>query len=79
MKKFSQFVNDTSKVNKMQSIKLKGNEVFGYGASTKGNVSHSTFKLNRRNLVFILERDPNKYGLETQSRILSFQNLKGKV
>ena len=79
-KKFSQFVNDhkVRLTNTINQIKKTG-QVFGYGASTKGNVLIQHLNLTEEDLPYILERDPNKYGLETPgSRIPIISESEGK-
>ena len=79
-KKFSNFVNDhkVSLKNTINQIKKLGS-VFGYGASTKGNVLIQHLNLSQEDLPFILERDKNKYGLETPgSRIPIISESEGK-
>lgn len=43
----------------------QGKEVWGYGASTKGNTLLQYFGLDRSLISAIAERDPSKYGLYT--------------
>lgn len=42
-----------------------GKKIFGYGASTKGNVLLQFFNISTKIMPYILERDPKKYGLVT--------------
>lgn len=78
--KFSQFViehkiNLTNTINKVKKI----GPVFGYGASTKGNVLIQYLNFTKKDLPYILERDQNKYGLETPgSKIPIISEFEGK-
>jgi hypothetical protein len=43
----------------------KGNMIMGLGASTKGNMLLQTFGINKSNMLYISERNPEKVGLKT--------------
>lgn len=78
--KFSQFViehkiNLTNTINEIKKI----GPVYGYGASTKGNVLIQYLNFTKKDLPYILERDQNKYGLETPgSKIPIISEFEGK-
>lgn len=46
----------------INSILLNKKKIFGYGASTKGNILLQLLNLDKKKLPYILERDPNKFG-----------------
>jgi len=78
--KFSQFViehkiNLTNTINEIKKI----GPVYGYGASTKGNVLIQYLNFTKKDLPYILERDQNKYGHETPgSKIPIISEFEGK-
>lgn len=43
----------------------KGNMIMGLGASTKGNMLLQTFGIDKSNMLYISERNPEKVGLKT--------------
>ena len=72
-------------LNFFQMMKGKGQKVYGYGASTKGNVVMNFCGLGPKDIVAIADRNPEKPGLVTPgSRIpmisqKAFRALKPKV
>ena len=68
--------------NKLKRIIKEENrkgQILGYGASTKGNVILQYLDINREDLNFILERDSNKFGLETPgTKIPIISEIEGK-
>jgi NDP-4-keto-2,6-dideoxyhexose 3-C-methyltransferase len=60
-------------------IKSEGKSVFGYGASTKGNVLGNYFGLSKIDLPYISDINPYKYGRRTPGTripIISHQDMR---
>lgn len=55
----------TQVVEFVTEAKQKGNKIYGYGASTKGNTLLQYFGLDNRYIDAIAERSPYKFGLMT--------------
>jgi hypothetical protein len=51
--------------NFLYEARLRGERVFGYGASTKGNTLLQYFNIDSSLIEAIVERSPYKYGLKT--------------
>lgn len=49
----------------LKNLKLNGKKIFGYGASTKGNVLLQYCNITRDDLPFIVEVNPDKFGCFT--------------
>ena len=69
-KMYSKFFTKIKKIGKELKIFLdrqikKNKVVHGYGASTKGNTLLQFFKIGQRQISFISDRNPDKYGLKT--------------
>ncbi len=83
LKKWEMFedfvINHKTDLKKIiEDLKIEG-PVFGYGASTKGNVLLQYLGITKKDLPYILERDEKKYGLETPgSQIPIISEKEGK-
>lgn len=83
LKKWEMFedfvINHKTDLKKIiEDLKIEG-PVFGYGASTKGNVLLQYLGITNKDLPYILERDEKKYGLETPgSQIPIISEKEGK-
>ena len=69
-KMYSKFFTKIKKIGKELKTfldrQIKKNKVIhGYGASTKGNTLLQFFKIGQRQISFISDRNPDKYGLKT--------------
>lgn len=69
-KTFVKFISNVNKIkNQLKSlisnIYEKGKTIHGYGASTKGNVLLQYFNLTSKEIKYIAEKNPKKYGLYT--------------
>ncbi len=67
----------TKLVNLLKTIKLKNKKIHCYGASTKGNVLLQYFKIDKKFIDFVAERNPKKYNLYTPGtkiKIISEKN-----
>ena len=69
-KTFVKFISNVNKIkNQLKSlisnIYKKGQTIHGYGASTKGNVLLQYFNLTSKEIKYIAEKNPKKYGLYT--------------
>jgi len=63
---FKEINNLKQRLNKIiNDIKLNGKTIHGYGASTKGNVLLQYFNINKGQIPFIADRNPEKDGLYT--------------
>lgn len=54
-------------LKKLSYLKLKKKKIFGYGASTKGNILLEYFGINNQVIDFIADRNPEKKGKFTPS------------
>ena len=52
-------------LNIISKAKINNKKIHGYGASTKGNVLLQYFQLGKKEIDFIADRNPKKYGLLT--------------
>ena len=52
-------------MEKLDNIKKQKKTIHGYGASTKGNVLLQYFKIGRKYIDYIAERNEKKFGLYT--------------
>ena len=68
-KKFFNNIQDSKdKLNKLiKKLKEKNKKIFGYGASTKGNILLEYFGINNKQIDYIAERNPEKFGKFTPS------------
>jgi len=55
-KKLNIFINKQTKLNKI---------IHGYGASTKGNTLLQFYKVDHKKIMYIADRNPDKFGLKT--------------
>lgn len=67
---FTKFINKIKVIknnitNLIKNIKKQGKTIHGYGASTKGNVLLQYFNLSNKEIDYIADKNPNKYGLYT--------------
>jgi|TARA_B100000929_G_scaffold265794_1_gene233094 NDP-4-keto-2,6-dideoxyhexose 3-C-methyltransferase len=63
-KRFNERVNNTKKVIQL-FLKKSKNNIIGYGASTKGNIVLNHCKLTEKNLPYICDANPYKFGRYT--------------
>ncbi|MFL2898346.1 MAG: methyltransferase domain-containing protein [Candidatus Pelagibacter sp.] len=54
-------------IETLTNIKSKNQKIFGYGASTKGNILLEYFGINKKLVNYIAERNPEKYNKFTPS------------
>ena len=68
-KKFFNNIQDSKKkLNKLIiKLKEKNKMIFGYGASTKGNILLEYFGINNKQIDYIADRNPEKFGKFTPS------------
>ena len=69
-KTYSSFFREIKKIGRELKIfinkQIKKNKIIhGYGASTKGNTLLQFFKIGQRQISYISDRNPDKYGLKT--------------
>jgi len=70
LKPYEEFKNKTYKhreelVKLLEELNKKGKKVFGYGASTKGNVILQFCNITKKHIPFIAEVNPDKFGSYT--------------
>ncbi len=72
---FKNIIKIKSKLNKI-ILKLKKRKkiIHGYGASTKGNVLLQFFKINKKDIDLIADRNPKKNGLYTPGTKIKIVN-----
>ena len=56
--------------DKIQKLNKQGKKVFGYGASTKGNVVLQYCQLQEKDIPFIAEVNPDKFGSYTPGTLI---------